>query len=315
MNLSDLKDLLDERATDNPPAVSHDARLAGVKARVRAGRQRTLAFTALGVLALASIGATAAMLPTPTAEPQQATSPPGEFPPYLLGTHVVQEVILDLPERSVAVRFEAKGDAVAVLLRCPGMRETTLRTQVTAFGHTEEVLCSGGTALQTFEGHGVTQIGLTITGAQRSTDGSTVDMPASGSAVMAVADPVPWEDYPFPERPENLQPIITGAPCHAPECVYALESDPDDPTTAVAATVTWQTVSMVSTVVNTPGILHVQINGVEVGSTASWDYIPMAGSISDVGAKTGELRPGDEVTIAVTPEHLSGPWRVEFLNP
>lgn len=315
MNLTDLKSLLDERAQDAPPVVPLDARLASVKARVRAGRQRAVTLTALGMLALASVGAATAILPSPLPEPHQTASPLGEFPAYFLGTRVVQEVALNLPERSVAVDFEAMGDAATVFLRCPGMRETTLRTQVTAFGHTEEVICNGGTALQTFEGHGVTQIELTVTGAQRTVDGSTVDVPGRGSVIMAVGEPVPWEDYPFPERPASLQAIVTGAPCHAPECVYALESDPDDPTAPVSATVTWQAVTMVSTIVNTPGILHVWINGVEVGSTANWDYIFMVSSFNDVGAKTGDLRPGDEVTVAVVPEHLTGPWRVEFLNP
>ena len=48
-------------------------------------------------------------------------------------------------------------------------------------------------------------IELTVTGAQRTFDESTVDVPGTGSVIMAIGEPVPWEDYPFPERPATLE--------------------------------------------------------------------------------------------------------------
>jgi hypothetical protein len=307
MNLTDLKELLDDRAENAPRPVALDTRLAGVGAKVRVSRQRIAGLTALVVVA-AGLGAT--RLPSiSTPGTIEAGSPLAEFPEYFDGTHIVDGVTLALPKNSIGVRYDGTGDAVTVFVRCLDLSETWLRTEVTAYGHTEELPCGTGTSSQTFEGHGLTQIFLTVTGAVRVDDRSTVDVPPSGRVIMAVGKPVAWKDYPFPQRPESLADITSDGLCTSPECLFSLGSG-DDPTAAVTRTVTWQRVKRISTTVNTPGFLHVRINGVEVGTTASWDYVATNSTIPSLDLN---IQPGDEVTVEVIPEHLTGPWHVVLL--
>jgi hypothetical protein len=65
----------------------------------------------------------------------------------------------------------------------------------------------------------------------------------------------------------------------------------------------------------TPGFLHVAVNGVEVNTAEFWDYSG-GGSSFDIepDIPTGpHLRAGEVVTITITPQYVTGAW--EFAVP
>ncbi len=66
----------------------------------------------------------------------------------------------------------------------------------------------------------------------------------------------------------------------------------------------------------TPGLLHVRVNGVEIVTGEWWDY--EQGGHGMYGDRGGawkdefglDPRPDDQVTIDIVPEHVTGAWQV-----
>jgi hypothetical protein len=82
--------------------------------------------------------------------------------------------------------------------------------------------------------------------------------------------------------------------------------------------VTWKTLDSIDIVAQTPGLLHVRVNGVRVATGEWWDYeMSGFGMYGDQGgqwkAEFGlNLRPGQSVTVELVPEHITGAWQVVF---
>ncbi|HEX7745300.1 MAG TPA: hypothetical protein VF462_08580 [Micromonosporaceae bacterium] len=337
MNLTYLKQVLDERSGDSAENVMHHLRLQGVRAKVAARRRRRVASATFAVVALAGI-ATAAVVPalrsdvarTPAAGPPPTRTVEG-FPEYANGARVVGAQSAELPERGVELTIVPTTLDLVVFTRCEGTGEKVhLAETVTVNGH--DLL--GGTCGTIVRPEGWAGLGvavgkpatfvMTITGAQRleETGDVQVPIPQTGAFGLAIGERIPFDQYPLPPRPAALRPLDQTLPvrCTEARCPGALliRSDPADPTRPVRQTVTWKTIEAIDLVAQTPGLLHVRANGVEVATGEWWDY--EVGGSGTYGDQDGDwkrafgldLRPGASVTIEIVPEHITGAWQVVF---
>lgn len=338
MNLTDLKQVLDERSGDPAEHVVHHLRLQGVRGKVVARRRRRVAtWTACAIVAVAGVAAAVVpglrpdVPPTPADTPSPVRTIEG-FPEYANGARVVAAKSAALPQQRLELTVVPTTPDLVLFKRCGGTGEkVTLETKVTVNGHE---FASGGcggayqsadwAGLGVAAGKPVTFV-MTITRAQRSddTDGGRVPIPDTGTFGLAIGERMPFDRYPLPPRPSGtLEPLREDLPAGCTEklCpdVVIIRSDPADPARPVRRTLTWETMHGIDMVAQTPGLLHVRVNGVEVTTGEWWDYA-MGGygmyGDSDGGWKREfglDLHPGDSVTVEIVPEHMTGAWQVVF---
>ncbi|MFU8870779.1 hypothetical protein [Micromonospora sp. SL4-19] len=337
MNLTDLKQVLDERSDGSAEHVMHHARLQGVRTRVVARRRRRIAtWATCAVVALAGIAAAAVVpglradvTPTPADTPSPVRTIEG-FPEYANGARVVAAKSAALPERRIELTIVPSTLDLVFFSRCDGSGATIqLQKKLSVNGHD---LLSGschGTSrpagwdgLDVAVGRPATFV-MTITGAQRfdETGDAQVSIPDTGSFGLAIGERIPFEQYPLPPRPSGtLGPLDQGLPAGCTEALcpgtLIIRSDPADPARPVRRTLPWKTLDSIDMVAQTPGLLHFRVNGVEVTTGEWWDYA--MGGYGMYGDKDGgwkrefglDLRPGDPATIEIVPEHLTGAWQV-----
>jgi hypothetical protein len=337
MNLTDLKQVLDGRSSDPAEHIMHHMRLHGVRAKVSARRRRRIAtWTACVVVAVAGIatavvpGLRTHVSPTPANNPSPTRTVEG-FPEYANGARVVAARSAELPARRIELTVVPTTLDLVVFRRCNGTDDqVALIEKLTVNGHDlSSGTCGGAVRPSAWERLDVTvgkpaTFAMTITGAQRFDGTHNVDMsiPEAGTFGLAVGERIPFDKYPLPPRPSvTLGPLdqVLPAGCTEALCPGSLiiRSDPADPTRPVRQIVTWQTINSIDMVAQTPGLLHVRVNGVEIATGEWWDY-KMTGN-GMFGDKDGEWKrlgldphPGDSVTIEIVPEHIGGAWQVVF---
>ncbi|MBM0227028.1 MULTISPECIES: hypothetical protein [Micromonospora] len=339
MNLTDLKQVLDERSGGSAEHVMHHVRLHGVRAKVVARRRRRIAtWATCAVVALAGIAAAAVVpglradvTPTPADSPSPVRTIEG-FPEYAWGARVVAAESAALPERRIELTIVPTTLDLVIFTRCAGTGDNVEPDEkVSVNGH---FLfgggCGGSSRQMSWDGLDVA-VGkpatfvMTIAGAKRfdGTDLVPVAIPDSGTFGLAIGVRIPFDQYPLPPRPSGpLDPLhqTLMAGCTERLCPDAVivRSDPADPTRPVQRTLTWKTIDSVDMLSQTPGLLHVRVNGVEIITGEWWDYaMSSSGRFGDRrGAWKREfgldLKPGDPVTIEIVPEHITGAWQVVF---
>ncbi len=337
MNLTDLKQVFDERSGDPSEHVVHHLRLQGVRTKVVARRRRRVAtWTACAIVAVAGVAAAVVpglrpdVTPTPADSPSPVRTIEG-FPEYANGARVVAAKSAALPQQRLELTVVPTTLDLVVLNRCDAGENVALKGELTVNGHGFVSGRCGGTfrsegwaGLDVAVGKPATFV-MTITGAQRPDDtgGGQVPIPDTGTFGLAIGERVPFDRYPLPPRPSGtLAPLpeVLPAGCTEKLCPDALiiRSDPADPTRPVRRTLTWQTIDSIDMVAQTPGLLHLRINGVEITTGEWWDYA-MTGT-GMYGDKGGDWKrqfgldphPGDSVAIEIVPEHMTGAWQVVF---
>lgn len=325
MNTTDLRYVLDERSSDSAEQVMHHLRLQGVAAKVRRRRRRrAAAWTTCVVVAIASVAAAVVPGPRPNRPgPAPAVRMIEGFPEYANGARVVAASSAALPERRLEVTIVPTTVELVLFSRCAAGKDT-LEEKVTVNGRAlSDGTCGGAyrpAGLDLALGQPATFV-MTITGAQRFDGENTVaaPMPATGLFALAVGERVPFESYPLPPRPAALGPFdIFPAGCTEERCPGAviIRSDPADPAKPVRRTVTWKTISRIDMISQTPGLLHLRVAGVEIATGEWWDYERGGSGVfgdENGGWKTEfgiDPKPGDQVTVEIVPEHLTGAWQV-----
>jgi hypothetical protein len=143
---------------------------------------------------------------------------------------------------------------------------------------------------------------------------------------FALGERVPFELYPMPSRPAGPLPSFEGilpAGCTERLCPGAIiiRSDPADPNRPVRRVIDWRPVAEVHLAFQAPGRLRVRVNGATVAVGEWWSYV--AGGVGVPGQADGEWtdwplrgpRPGERVTVEISPEHLRGRWQVVLAPP
>lgn len=316
MNLTDLSEVLrDHSELDDS---SHEARMAGVRARVSATRRRrAVAGAAFVVLAL--VGVVYAVLPRLTPPPEPAV-PTRSLPEYQYGTRLLAQAWGDLPSTSATIRFVPKSTDLTLFTQCDIGQNRRLLVDVTINGRSmygENRTC-GTVVSTTWSSFGVVPgqpsvITLTVAGEQgefKSWPPPLLPLPASGTFAVGMGEAVPVSEYQFPPRPqtlEKLSEVYRDAPIE-------LRADPVAPAAKKEITAEWPGANLMQAQMNTPGRLRVLVNDVEVIDFSSWAYHVHQTQVAryewEEGFKGLQLSEGQLVKITVIPERTTGDWNV-----
>ncbi|WP_439657426.1 hypothetical protein ACSHWB_34225 [Lentzea sp. HUAS TT2] len=298
MNLSDLTEVLRDRA--ELPDSSHEARMAGVRARVSAAKRRRAVLAVAGVV-LALVGIVYAVLPR-VEQPEPAV-PPRSLPEYVDGTRIIAQAWGDLPSTSVTTQFVPKSLDFVVFTRCETAPDVSVTVSVFINGHllTEDNGCGGWTKMQGWSGFEI-EAGKpsVITLNARGTS-------PRGAFAVGIGEPVPVSEYPFPPRPQTLETF----PPDFPQTVK-LRSDQADPLRQKDFTIEWPGSTDMRARMNTPGRMRVLVNGVQVLDFSHWTYATDGMLIAPMDWKDYGVNAvkGQTVKITVIPERVTGEWEV-----
>lgn len=334
MNLIDLKQVFDDRSVGSAEQIVHQGRLRGVQTKVIARRRRRIA--AWTTAAVVAVVAAAVAVPgrQPDVAPDPAVTPPPArviegFPEYAMGARVVDAVSGVAPTRRVELTMVPTTLDLVIFTSCDGTgQDSSIEHELRVNGRElAEGTCGGSLRPADVAGLGV-EVGepatfvMTVTGATRHEESGRIAVPVPDGAAFgfAIGERIPFDRYPLPPRPAGtLAPLDLLPPYCAPAiCADAvvIRSDPADPIRPVRRTVSWRTLAQIDMVAQTPGLLHVRVNGVEVTTGEWWDYtMTGSGMYGDRGQGWKgpfglDLRPDEMVTVEVVPEHVTGAWRV-----
>lgn len=258
------------------------------------------------------------------------------FPEYLEGTRVLAAVSAPLADRTLSLTFVPTTLDLQLFTRCEGHGldpNLGLRAELTVGQSLSLIPFCPVLGVDQGEGDdpsasfwstaGVTPgTPVTVTVRVTGTEPLVIDtedqvpVPDQGTFALAVGERMRFEDYPLPPRPEPLPPLeLSAEPAD-----LELRADPDDPNRPVQQTMSapgWihQCDGMLALQSQTPGRLRVLIDGAEVVSATFWSYQPAGYAYrldSLLDDQCGGLEAGDQLTVRVEPEHLTGDWRVEL---
>lgn len=277
------------------------------------------------------VGVTATLRPSAAPRPAERTPTPSPtkldegFPEYADGARVVAAKAVALPTRSVTITFVPTTVDLVFLERCVGLPdEVHLDLAITLNGRSFVSGTCGTTVLRSDLSEYRLAVGkpatvtATVRGATRFSSETgrqtNVGVPAAGTVAFAVGERIPFSDYPLPPRPATLRPMNDDS---VPPGAVVVRADPADPALPKRLTATWRAVENIEMASQTPGLLHVRINGVEVATGEWWDYGQRRFSSSPGTSWPSEfgltVRPGERVTIEVIPTYVTGDWRVVFV--
>jgi hypothetical protein len=350
----DLRELMDERSAEHYlPAAD---RLAAVQRKISIRRLRRTVSWAVGVAAVALVGYLAVPGGNPAqpssgegsriASPQvavsaSATTRPtpvagrkiGPFTEYADDYRVVAMGQAPVSSKKVQFTWTVGTADTQFWSYCPGLpnKAISLDGQYTVDGvpagatgcvsdlHQPNL---GGPGKRSTPGARVGEtvtVTYTVTGAQDMANGgrklSTI--PTEGTIYFAVAEKVPFEDFPLPPRPANLQLPLPDGMASEPGTKIVF-SDPDDPNKPVATTLTWHLAYDFAVIPQTPGIYTVAVNGVDVFTKEVFSY---TGNAAEMGCSVKQsektscipgFTDGQIVTITITAQHATGPWLAEL---
>jgi hypothetical protein len=308
MNVTELREVLEERSEATPAEVMHHLRLAGVRARIRARRRRRVAaWAAAAAVAIAGVTSVAF---APDRGGDGSTVDPAAtiegFPVYANGTHVIAAERTRLPDTRLELTFIPAIDDLTVFIDCVGADLEKFNVEVRFQGEQMSMGCGGS-----FTPANWLQRGLRVDEPNVLVMNVVAGANTAADYGIAIGEAVPFEDYPLPPRPATLKPLNGPLPAGCTEVTcpdaFIIRSDPADPLAPRQMTVPWQTIRSVELLAQTPGFLHVTANGDPLGTAKSWDYEQGGHGLSMVPLKRAAT-----VTIEVRPEHVTGAWQAVF---
>lgn len=350
MNLTDLPGLMDERYESDDVPVLSESRIDGIHRRVTAARRRRTVGTLVVVLAaVAAVGVPSLATRPHRSVPAAASSTVDGFPLWADGGIVIgtQNGRLSTGSVSLLATFSQLDYGFVIESRCaldrPGP-DGAVMIAVSVNGTELYQTACGSSQIEpgdpTLLANASLKVGvpatftLTMVYAQTTATGSpvptTVGVP-DGTISMAVRQRVPFEDYPKPPRPDPLPPfdaaeLVREGSASPP---FATATSGGDPLAPFTTTVGWPHVPSeqpwlrYDAYSQTPGYLQISVDGTEVHMPAEfWNYsgtsdaAQWSGNISaDDLARVGvAVKPGDTITVTVTPHYVSGAWAVAFEN-
>jgi hypothetical protein len=343
----DLKDLMDERSAHGMPS---DGRLVEVQRKISVRRRRRAVAGAVAAVAtVATVGsatvilggkptqppASAAGSMTPSAGPASASALPkpvagrkiGPFAEYARGYRVVAVGAASVRSKKVQLSWTVNATDVQFFSYCPGLPDKhTLDVEIAI--NDQPAAISMGCSSELFqdpsglESRGVgASVGDTgtvtyaVTGAQAGGH-RLPTIPTQGTLHFAVAEKVPFADYPLPPRPDKLKPPQPDGMA-GESGTKILHSDPADPNKAISITMPWHRGYDFTVIPQTPGIYRISVNGVSVLAGEVYDYSGNGPNVSCQVKRNDQafcipelqsVKDGDNVTITVTAQHATGPW-------
>ncbi|GAA1815980.1 hypothetical protein GCM10009682_41080 [Luedemannella flava] len=343
-----LREVFEDHSATPPASMPQTVRLTDVHRRIaRTRRRRTLAATATVAAAILAIAGGAVALRGPSALPMPPTattepspSPTAKtfagIPEYVEGARVFAAASGELPTTSVKLRFTPTSKRLAIIVRCsvPGIGAgIELPNSAGILG----VACGADVVLDNVKYHGMKvgePVTLTLkvgpTSERTETTIRQLPLPESGTFSLGVGLPVAFEDFPLPPRPDTLPALPGARPNTKAKVVKIVRNDPADPRAPVTVTIPWAANLNFDVHQQTPGTVHVSLDGKEFMACEKWDYAPRSAQLTEkdfsdgcgeervLGDTDKPGRPGDTLTVRVRPEHVTGDWEViilDFGNP
>jgi hypothetical protein len=162
-------------------------------------------------------------------------------------------------------------------------------------------------------------IGFEVTDAQ-GPGSKRVAAPKQGTIYLAVAERVPFGEFPLPSRPAVVRTPTPDADATDPGG-QVLHSDPTDPLRTLSAKVVWRNGYDYNFTIRpgTPGVYTVAIDGVTLGTVETYDYLAGGKGWSCCSAGLPKIAGGRTVTVTFTAQYATGPWLGEIssarINP
>ncbi len=341
--LDDLRSALHDGA-DAAAYPDVEALVAGARRRVAASRRRRFAVLGAATVAVLVVGGLVMTRPTHQAVPQPAGPGPftvntggADFPKYQQGMKrliVVDAPMLEQMKGSISVPTTAGRD-LALRMTCTSTT-TEWNAQMIA-----KFTAAGGAAQSTCAFRGYVPIGaatdaktaVKVEVAKNDLEGGT--LPTSSKDVkihVAIYESVPWQDYPFPPRPADLETSAQYAWSNEPGTVRVLgPKTAQEANKPVTFTQPFDPKLMVNLQIRGPGRIRVLINGKDVSRQvgawhpldkfiSSWGYDqgglafpldPLGWASPRTGATGPTTKPGTPVTVTIEPQDFQGPdWRI-----
>jgi hypothetical protein len=308
------------------------ARLTAVTRRVQQSRRKkvTAVVAACAVVLAAILGY--AIRPAHRSAPHPAATPSPDlvigFPRFQMGTRLAASTTLSAARPDGRLEWEANTTDVKFFVRCtsttPGIRvyvSFSVGTSPLGFmGCSGTPEGSGGATgaawvLDEAEKAALlagTPVLVRIDRAELTDSLAPASVPADFLIDAAVGQAVPFDLYPFPSRPSVLPELFANAFDRDPDAVH-IDSDPANPLAPKSVTLVWGDWRLHSTL-DAPGWITLSINGTPFGKCEKWDYAT-GGCGDQIGPddqrlKDLHLRPGDRVTLTVTPQRAQHAWQV-----
>lgn len=323
------------------PTPAGNERVAGVHDRIRRARRVKLATAGTAVLVLLSlmaafvVGFAARHKPVPTPvnpspSPSVSVSPspivfgaPGD---YFDGKRIVAQLPATKPGQVVAkVRWTPRPDHLAQLFfLCVRQKLPDVVAHLWINGKPTDVTmqCDSGDpipkqwwlvsdfeAMDLDPSQGPTTFEVRLSGVADPVSGSPAAAVKDGSVAMIVVERSTTAEYLYPSRPARLDPLPRPSLSPGAERVHTFRSG--EP---LSARVSWPGVIAMEGRSNTPGILHIAVNGDEIGTLSWWDYSNEWRRQCHDGALVPQVD-REKVTVTVTPEHVTGDWSVDLVIP
>lgn len=304
MNVTDLQDILHERAATGAEERAHRL-LAGVHQRYETRRRRrAVAGVAAGVVALAALGAVAVTRPSARVGPAPVVQPSirtiNGFPEYADGARIAASAQDANPEtRQLSVTFTPRTLYLVFWTRCTGEGAQDLSVGGKLIASSDG-RC--GPSTRWIPPEQLIDAGLEI-GKETTISFRT----PGGPMAVAVGEEVPLAGYPFPPRPAELRPLQVGT---SPGEHIVVRADPADPNRPVSVTLIWSGSYQAKYSSQTPGRLVTTVGGSALTINRWWDYEQKDhGTYIDPTLRDGtRFSNGDRVTVTVTPERMTGDW-------
>ena len=316
--------------------------VAGARRRVAASRRRRLAVLGAATVAVLVVGGLVMTRPTHQAVPQPAGPGPftvsagGDgFPEYQQGMKrliVVDAPMLERMKGSISVPT-IPGRDLALRMTCTSTTTEWNARMIAKF------TAAGGAVQATCAFRGYVPIGaatdaktaVKVEVAKNVREGALPTPSKDAKIHVAIYESVPWEDYPFPPRPADLETSAQYAWSNEPGTVRVLgPKTAQEANKAVTFTQPFDPKLMVNLQIRGPGRIRVLINGKDVSRQAppyppdkfisSWGYDqgglafpldPSGWASPRAGATGPTTKPGTPVTVTIEPQDFQGPdWRI-----
>jgi len=348
--LDDLRSALHDEA-DEAAYQDVGALVAGARRRVVASRRRRFAVFGAVTAAVLVVGGLVMTRPTYQVVPQPAGPGPfivnaggAGFPEYQQGMKrliVVEAPMLERAKGSISVPT-TPGRRLVVRMTCTPsdntdkMNEWNARmlAKFTTSGGTGQVGC--GWAVGGYDSIGVATDAKTAVQADVTVSHSpSPGLPSlfkDAKIQVAIYESVPWQDYPFPPRPADLETNAQYAWSNEPATVRVLgPKTAQEANKPVTFTQPFDPKLMVNLQIRGPGRIRVLINGKDVNRQvggsyppdkfiSSWGYDqgglafpldPLGWASRRTGATRPTTKPGTPVTVTIEPQDFRGPdWRI-----
>lgn len=334
----DLTEMLEEHSqVAGPPA---GERLSAVERRIVRRRRRRVAGAGTGLLAVAVAvaivlprlgepaptvqSASSPRSPSPSPAASASARPPtpggkiGPFTEFADGYRVVAVGSAPVTAGRARVSWPVGSTDVQLFTYCPGLPDS-LDGEFSIGGTPIASVGCGAELHQDANDNGMPGVPGALTVGQTATIDYRITGAQAGdrkkSVHVAVAERVPFTEFPLPPRPAVLKTPTPDGIGTEPggKILHSNAGDLQKTTTMV-----WHYGNDVSFAVlpSTPGIYTVAIDGVTVGTTESYDYRGGGKGWTSAIAKDGshtlpglpKIADGKTVTVTFTAQHATGPW-------